>query len=116
MSSIQNYVKIKVVGKGTFGQAVLVKSKTDNQQYIMKQINMAAMNKKEKEESLNEVKILSILNHPNVIRYVDSFEDNNKLCIIMEYAECGDLYSKIKTQKGVPFKEEVGKYRDIIKV
>jgi hypothetical protein len=28
----------------------------------------------------------------------------------MEYAECGDLYSKIKAQKGVPLKEEVSKY------
>lgn len=27
------------------------------------------------------------LKHPNIIKYYDSFEHNDKLCIIMEYAK-----------------------------
>ena len=47
--------------------------------------------------SLNEVCILASINHPNVIRYKEAFWDNieNSLNIIMEYADDGDLETKI---------------------
>ena len=107
MDRLDNYSKIKVVGKGSFGQAILVQSKTDGQQYIMKQIVISSMNVKEKEEALNEVRVLGSLKHPNIVHYVTSFQEANKLCIIMEYAEGGDLYNKIQTQRNVLLKEEV---------
>lgn len=107
---MDKYIQLRVVGKGTFGQAILVRSKEDNQQYIIKQINISSMSEKEKQEALNEVRVLSALNHPNIIRYITSFTSEGKLCIVMEYAEGGDLYQKIKNMKGVPFKEEVTSY------
>jgi NIMA (never in mitosis gene a)-related kinase len=107
MDNIDNYQRIKVVGKGTFGQAVLVKNKLDGLNYIMKQITVSAMSVKEKQESLNEVNVLSNLKHPNIVQYVTSFQSGNKLCIVMEYAEGGDLYEKIKNQRGRLFSETV---------
>lgn len=38
---------------------------------------------------LNEVKMLESLDHPNIIRYYDSFVSKNKYCILMEFAEDG---------------------------
>lgn len=104
---MDQYRKIKVVGKGTFGQAILVQDKKDNKQYIMKQINIASMSEREKQESLNEVKVLSGLKHSNIVQYITSFTAEGKLNIVMEYAECGDIYQKIKNQKGALFTEEV---------
>ena len=46
--------------------------------------------------NINEIEILKQLNFPHLIRYYKSFVHKNKLCIIMEYADGGDLYSKIK--------------------
>lgn len=40
-------------------------------------------------DPLNEVKLLRSLDHPNIISHYDSFTHNNKLCIVMEYAENG---------------------------
>ena len=37
----------------------------------------------------NEVKVLKSLDHPNIIKYFDTFMHNSKLCILMEYADNG---------------------------
>ena len=46
--------------------------------------------------NINEIEIIKQLNHPNLIQYYKSFIHKNKLCIIMEYADGGDLSSKIE--------------------
>lgn len=38
--SMDNYTVVKVVGKGTFGRAILVKHKTTNKNYIIKQVKL----------------------------------------------------------------------------
>ena len=84
-----------------------MKCKLDGNQYIMKQITVSSMSVKEKQEALNEVRVLSTLKHPNVVQYLTSFQAGNKLCIVMEYAEGGDLFEKIKNQRGRLFSEGV---------
>jgi len=90
------------------GQVILVRSNDTNKIYVMKLIDLSRMNKKERAASLNEAKVLSSLTHPNVIKYVDSFlsRKTEHLCIVMEYAEGGDLSNKIKLAKGRSFSEE----------
>ena len=70
-----------------------VKRKSDNSVYAMKKVKMGKLSAKEKENALNEVRILASINHPNVIGYKEAFfEDaNNSLCIVMENADGGDL-------------------------
>lgn len=50
-----------------------------------------------KDEALNEVKVLSKLEHPNIVKYYDSFIEKSFLNIIMEYCECGDLAQYLKS-------------------
>ena len=45
---------------------------------------------------MNEVRILASIKHPNVVGYKEAFiEDEKFLCIIMDYADDGDVYQKI---------------------
>lgn len=55
------------------------------------------MKEKEKENALNEVRILASINHPNIVNYRDVFFDDpsQTLCIIMELADAGDIQKKI---------------------
>ena len=54
---------------------------------------MRSLSDKEKQAALNEIRILSSVEHDNVIAYKDAFIDDyeNVLCIVMELAEGGDL-------------------------
>jgi len=55
----------------------------------MKQISVSQMKKKERDEALNEIKVLAALNHPNIIRYRESFVDKTSIAIVMDFAEGG---------------------------
>ena len=67
----------------------------------MKKVKLPKLTQKEKENSLNEVRILASIKHPYIISYKDAFYDNQSscLCIVMEFAGSGDLLNKIKTMK-----------------
>lgn len=43
--------------------------------------------------ALKEVEVLKAIDHPNIIKYYDSFADENYLYIVMEYAQKGDLHA-----------------------
>ena len=45
-----------------------------------------------------QVKLLAQLNHPYVLGYIESFTHKNHLCIITEFCEGGDLYTRLKVQ------------------
>ena len=58
---------------------------------------MSKLSEKEKENALNEVRILASLRNDFVVSYKDAFidETSESLCIIMEFADDGDLFQKI---------------------
>lgn len=45
------------------------------------------MTKEERQAALNEVKVLSMLHHPNIIEYYENFLEDKALMIVMEYAQ-----------------------------
>ncbi len=72
---------------------------------VMKQIDIAKMNTAQREEALNEAKILSSLNSPYIVAYHESFIENEKLCIIMEYCDNGDVSQFIRAKRGKHIEE-----------
>jgi len=85
------------LGSGAFSEVYRVKRKSDNQLYALKKVRMMKLSEKEKENALNEVRILASIRHPNIAGYKEAFfeEQTNALCIVMEYCDNGDLQSKI---------------------
>ncbi|XP_048383448.2 serine/threonine-protein kinase Nek1 isoform X3 [Stegostoma tigrinum] len=103
---MDKYVKVNKIGEGSFGKAILVNSKEDGRQYVIKEINISRMSNKEREESRREVAVLANMKHPNIVQYKESFEENGCLYIVMDYCEGGDLFKRINAQKGVLFPED----------
>ncbi|TKR97014.1 hypothetical protein L596_010943 [Steinernema carpocapsae] len=87
-SATNRYERIRVAA---FGMAVLYRRKEDGSLVIIKEIRIHELSSSERTLALNEVTLLSQLDHPNIISYFDSFEEDGVLMIEMEYAEGGTL-------------------------
>ena len=109
-TSLSDFETIKKIGKGSFGSVYLVKRKKDSKIYALKSVILSNLSKNQQESSVNEVRILASVHHQNVISYKEAFWDdnNNSLNIIMEYADDGDLLTKIKkmNQQKIYFEEK----------
>ena len=74
-----NYEIKKELGRGGFGRVFLVQR--DNRYYALKKISVRDMNKDAIENSKKEINILKKFNNDNIVKYYDSFEENDYLCI-----------------------------------
>ncbi|XP_063248092.1 serine/threonine-protein kinase Nek5 isoform X2 [Prinia subflava] len=61
---------------------------------------------KEKEASEKEVILLAKMKHANIVTFYASLQEKNKLYIVMEYCDGGDLMKRINMQHGVLFDED----------
>jgi len=86
----------------------LVQDKETDIKYALKAINLQYLSKKERQNVLSEAELLRVITGPTVIRFFDSFSENNHIYILMEYAEGGSLAYHIQTRKmmGKKFNEE----------
>mmetsp|Transcript_1929 Transcript_1929/g.4556 ORF Transcript_1929/g.4556 Transcript_1929/m.4556 type:complete len:517 (+) Transcript_1929:1319-2869(+) len=104
---------LRFLGKGSYGSVYKVKRISDEKVYAVKETDVKAMSQTERQEAVNEIRLLASVSHPNIVEYNEAFLDGNKLCIVMEYATAGDLAGLIKKQKHSrkPFDElQVWKY------
>ncbi|KAL3968999.1 homeobox protein NOBOX [Sarotherodon galilaeus] len=102
-----HYIPIRILGRGAFGEATLYRRTEDNCLVVWKEVDLNSLSDKERRDVMNEISILSILEHKNIIAYFNHFMDKNSLLIELEYCNGGNLYDKIVQQKGTLFSEEV---------
>ncbi|NXO61826.1 NEK5 kinase, partial [Phainopepla nitens] len=103
---MDKYELIKQIGEGSFGKIFLAKGKVDNEPCVIKEINLTKMPVKEKEASEKEVILLAKMKHANIVTFYASLQEKNKLYIVMEYCDGGDLMKRINMQHGVLFDED----------
>ena len=74
---------------------------------VMKLIDITRMGEHERKETLQEARIIEHLQHPNIVKFIETFKTKKgKLCIVMDFADGGDLSDKIKEQRGRLFSEQ----------
>ena len=103
---MDRYQKVRVVGKGAFGAAILVNARGSGKQYVIKQVDVSRMKPKEHDEAKKEIKLLAAFNHPNIVRYRDSFIESGTLHIVMDFCEGGELHVLLKERKGAVLSEQ----------
>ncbi|KAM3135066.1 G2-specific serine/threonine protein kinase [Paramecium bursaria] len=101
ITQIEDFEVLEKLGDGSFAQVYKVKRKSDQQFYAMKKVNISLQTQKERENALNEVRILASIESPYIVEFKDSFlsADGNVLYIIMEFATGGDLNRVLQKSK-----------------
>lgn len=98
--AVGEYTKGKFLSKGAFGQAFLAKCNRTGKDFVIKMVDISRCDQKERDSARKECSILGAMKHPNIIEYRESFEDKGQLCIVMAFAEGGDLTGVLKSRRG----------------
>ena len=100
-SSLTDFEIVKKIGDGAYSNVYKVKRHEDGLEYALKKVKLDHLSDKERENAINEVRILASVRHPNVIQYKEAFidEKSKSLCIVMELADDGDVFQKIVQHK-----------------
>lgn len=97
LTGVDAYERQEVLGRGTMGCVFLVRRRTDGLLLALKTVVIASS--KDRELALNEIHILRALDHPHIVRFVDSFVADEELCIAMDYCAGGDLTELLNRQR-----------------
>ena len=97
---------VYMLGNGAFGKVRLYRDKNDHQiLYAIKTLKKKNIPKYEFNLLKSEVEILSELDHPNIVNYFGTFEDNFYIHIVMEYLKGYDLFKVISIKNYTKFDE-----------
>ncbi len=72
-TTMNDFMLINKIGTGAFSEVYKVVRKSDKQTYALKKVKMQKLTAKEKENALNEVRILASVHHPNIAGYKEAF-------------------------------------------
>ena len=106
---IKDYEIEKELGKGTYGYIYLVTkiSSGIKNYYVIKQMNLEGLSIEEKKSFKNEATILSKIKSEFVVKFIESFEENNFFNIVIEYCEGGDLEQFLSKRKKIPLNDNL---------
>ncbi|KAF4706888.1 hypothetical protein FOZ62_017304 [Perkinsus olseni] len=95
--SLDDFTELAPLGEGAYSSVYKVLRKSDRKVYALKKVKLPSLSEKERQNSLNEVRLLASIKHESVIAYKEAFFDDraHQLCIVTEYADGGDLFQKI---------------------
>lgn len=100
-------IETKVLGSGAFGKVFLASSVADSDFKVAIKVIPKKKIEGEIEQLMDEINILKSLDHPNIIKYYETYENNKYFYIVMEYWAGGELFEVIakKAQKEGCFNE-----------
>ena len=94
----KKYEILSKLGSGSFGSVYLARNKYTNEKVALKQIKKSSANLLSDGEITDEIEILKNLDHPDIVRIIESFNTKNSYILITEYCEGGELFDQVKNQ------------------
>jgi serine/threonine protein kinase len=99
------YKKVALLGQGGYGSAWLVEKMSDadapadaKKWFVAKLTALKDLSDRDRSNTINEIRCLSMCNHPGIIRYVDEEQTQDHYALVMEYADGGDVGQVLKNQ------------------
>ena len=98
--SFHDFEKLKVLGKGSFGEVLLVKLKANNKYYAMKILIKKQVKLRHQEVHTRAERDLMVrINCPFIVNIKFAFQDNLKLYIITEFMQGGEMFFHLHKEK-----------------
>ncbi|XP_030061949.1 serine/threonine-protein kinase Nek4 isoform X2 [Microcaecilia unicolor] len=98
---LADYCILRAVGKGSYGEVSLARYRNEGKQFVIKKLHLQNTSSRERKAAEQEAQLLSQLKHPNIVTYRESWEgEDGLLYIVMGFCEGGDLYHRLKDQRG----------------
>ena len=95
----KKYELVSKLGKGAYGKVNLFRDKElKDIHYAIKTLKKNLLKPSSLTYIKNEVEIISSLDHPNIVRYFETYEDITQLHIVMEYVPGDNLHMLMKTK------------------
>jgi serine/threonine protein kinase len=81
-----------IIGQGAFATVRKAKHRKTKERVAVKILSKRKMSKEEMAGMENEISILESIDHPNVVKLIDTYEDSSHFCLIMELMHGGELF------------------------
>ncbi|KAF4071500.1 hypothetical protein AMELA_G00274010 [Ameiurus melas] len=111
---IGNYRLHKTIGKGNFAKVKLARHVLTGREVAVKIIDKTQLNPTSLQKLFREVRIMKILNHPNIVKLFEVIETEKTLYLIMEYASGGEVFDYLVAHGRMKEKEARAKFRQIV--
>ncbi|XP_029973602.1 MAP/microtubule affinity-regulating kinase 3a isoform X3 [Salarias fasciatus] len=111
---VGNYRLLKTIGKGNFAKVKLARHILTGREVAIKIIDKTQLNPNSLQKLLREVRIMKILNHPNIVKLFEVIETDRTLYLVMEYASGGEVFDYLVAHGRMKEKEARAKFRQIV--
>ncbi|KAI5628161.1 serine/threonine-protein kinase MARK1 [Silurus asotus] len=111
---IGNYRLLKTIGKGNFAKVKLARHVLTGREVAVKIIDKTQLNPTSLQKLFREVRIMKIVNHPNIVKLFEVIETEKTLYLIMEYASGGEVFDYLVAHGRMKEKEARAKFRQIV--
>ncbi|KAM9356444.1 MAP/microtubule affinity-regulating kinase 3a isoform 5-T5 [Pholidichthys leucotaenia] len=111
---VGNYRLLKTIGKGNFAKVKLARHMLTGREVAIKIIDKTQLNPNSLQKLFREVRIMKILNHPNIVKLFEVIETERTLYLVMEYASGGEVFDYLVAHGRMKEKEARAKFRQIV--
>ncbi|XP_016428687.1 serine/threonine-protein kinase MARK2-like isoform X9 [Sinocyclocheilus rhinocerous] len=108
------YRLLKTIGKGNFAKVKLAKHVLTGKEVAVKIIDKTQLNSSSLQKLFREVRIMKLLNHPNIVKLFEVIETDKTLYLVMEYASGGEVFDYLVAHGRMKEKEARAKFRQIV--
>ncbi|KAM9450739.1 serine/threonine-protein kinase MARK2 isoform 17-T17 [Clarias gariepinus] len=111
---IGKYRLLKTIGKGNFAKVKLARHVLTGKEVAVKIIDKTQLNSSSLQKLFREVRIMKLLNHPNIVKLFEVIETEKTLYLVMEYASGGEVFDYLVAHGRMKEKEARAKFRQIV--
>ena len=94
----KKYKILSKLGSGSFGKVYLAQNKFTKEKVALKQIKKSNKDLLSDGEIKDEIEILKALDHPDIVRIIESFNTKDSYVLVTEYCAGGELFDQVRNQ------------------